>query len=157
MIQRVQSLYYLVCMILIGFCLSGIDIYKFVHQNFYYSFNAYGFNLVDNNEKIISTDKGYFYLGGIALILLTFYTLMLYKNLKKQMKMSRITSFAYLIMIVSLVIFGATGGKYFFNGDNSRELGAGFSLLVIAFPFSYLAQLAIKRDKKLLDSLNRLR
>ena len=82
---------------------------------------------------------------------------MSYKTLEKQLKLARYNSFLYLISVLALVIFGASGGNYFFDGEGSRELGAGFSLIVVSFPFAYLAQLGVKRDKKLLESLNRLR
>ena len=39
----------------------------------------------------------------------------------------------------------------------SREMGLGFLLFVVGFPFTFLANTGIKRDKKLLDSLDRLR
>jgi amino acid transporter len=157
MIQRVQSLYYLVCMVLLGSCLIGLDILRFVGQDkSYYSFNVYGFKYFANNDSF-AYQSGYYFIILIVLILLTFYTLMNYKNLAKQLKLSRNISFLYLAMVIALVVYSAIGGDYFFEGDNVRELGPGFMLLVISFPFSYLAQLGIKRDKKLLDSLNRLR
>ena len=158
MIQRVQSLYFVVCMALLGGILSGTDIYRFVGELNYYSFNAYGlsgFSIA--SQESIGQESGFYYLWAVALILFTFYTLMSYKDLKKQLKLARINSFLYLITVLGLVLFGALGGDYFFDGNSNRELGPGFSLLVIAFPFSYLAQLGIKRDKKLLDSLHRLR
>ena len=49
------------------------------------------------------------------------------------------------------------GGGMLSAGETKRELGLGFFLFVLGFPFCFLAQLGIKRDKKLLDSLNRLR
>ncbi|MGB1518015.1 MAG: hypothetical protein ACPG8K_02815 [Crocinitomicaceae bacterium] len=48
-------------------------------------------------------------------------------------------------------------GQDRFAESVTRELGIGFLLFVLGFPFIFLANVAIKRDKKLLDSLNRLR
>ncbi|MFK7784566.1 MAG: DUF4293 family protein [Crocinitomicaceae bacterium] len=51
-----------------------------------------------------------------------------------------------------------------FFGDNliegeelKRELGLGFYLFVVGLPFSFLANVGIKRDKRLLDSIDRIR
>jgi hypothetical protein len=38
-----------------------------------------------------------------------------------------------------------------------RQLAAGFFLFVAGLPFLFMANLSIKRDKGLIDSLNRLR
>ena len=159
MIQRVQSLYYLVAMILLGTCLTGVEIYRFSTDKTYFAFNAYGFQEAINDDSAtnLSNQSKPFYIIGILMVLFIFYVTMSYKKLNTQLKLARFVSFAYLAIIIALVIFGATGNQYFYDGNCTRELGAGFSLLVIGFPFCYLAQLGIKRDKKLLDSLNRLR
>ena len=159
MIQRVQSLYYLVAMILLGACLTGVDIYRFSTENSYFAFNAFGFHeaLNDESDKILTSQSKPFYIVGILMVLFIFYVTMSYKKLNTQLKLARYVSFAYLAIIIAIVVFGAMGNKYFYDGNCTRELGAGFSLLVVGFPFCYLAQLGIKRDKKLLDSLNRLR
>ena len=91
------------------------------------------------------------------MVLFIFYVAMSYKKINRQLSLARYVSFAYLSIVIALVVFGASGTSYFYGGNCIRELGSGFSLLVIGFPFCYLAQLGIKRDKKLLDSLNRLR
>ena len=158
MIQRIQSLYFLVCMILIGSLLSGVDIFRFVHEKESYAMTVYGISKSSlQSKEILHQDTGFYYLWSIGLILFTFYTLMSYKTLEKQLKLARYNSFLYLISVLALVIFGASGGNNFFDGEGSRELGAGFSLIVVSFPFAYLAQLGVKRDKKFLESLNRLR
>ena len=54
-------------------------------------------------------------------------------------------------------IIKASAYVEFYDDETKRELGLGFFLFVLGFPFCFLAQLGIKRDKKLLDSLNRLR
>lgn len=144
-------------MLLLCCCLAKIDILKFVFEGSHYSFNLFGIQKFNLKNEVIESTPNYFYIIDILMILLTFNTLMKYKNLSQQLKWARNISFMYLTMVIALVIFAAIGNKYFFDGLGTRELGAGFSILVISFPFSYLAQLAIKRDKKLLDSLNRLR
>ena len=55
------------------------------------------------------------------------------------------------------IIFYYAGGGIIKEGEYVRELGLGYALLIAGFPFCFLAQLGIKKDKKLLDSLDRLR
>ncbi|MBM3418438.1 MAG: DUF4293 family protein [Bacteroidetes bacterium] len=159
MIQRVQSLYYLVAMILLGVCLTGQDIYRFSTEKSYFALNAFGFHeaVNDGSGKILSSQSKPFYIVGILMVLFIFYVTMSYKKLNRQLKLARYVSFLYLALVIAVVIFGVTGNQYFYEGHCTRELGPGFSILVVGFPFCFLAQLGIKRDKKLLDSLNRLR
>jgi hypothetical protein len=49
-------------------------------------------------------------------------------------------------------------GKYFTDQDKvTLSLGLGFYLLVLGFPLMLLAVRSINKDKKLIDSVNRLR
>ena len=160
MIQRVQSIYYILAMICLSLLLSGIEIFRFVGSKTYYVFSAFGLeagNINDPKGKLESLSKTPFLLTLISFILFIFIALMGYKNLTRQFKLARTIFFIYFLLIVSLVIFAIMGGGMLSAGETKRELGLGFFLFVLGFPFCFLAQLGIKRDKKLLDSLNRLR
>jgi len=98
-----------------------------------------------------------FFLSVISFILFIFITLMAYKNLNRQFKLARGIFFIYLLLLIAVIIYAVIGGGTLTNEPTKRELGIGFLLFILGFPFSFLAQLGIKRDKKLLDSLNRLR
>ena len=82
---------------------------------------------------------------------------MSYKNIKRQLKWVRSLTFLYFIIVIASMVYFYVGGKVFFKGEFTMELGLGYALLVAGLPFCFLAQLGIKKDKKLLDSLNRLR
>ena len=60
-------------------------------------------------------------------------------------------------MLVSVIILSIFGDSLLNVSISHREMGLGFFLFVSGFPFSFLANTGIKRDKKLLDSLDRLR
>jgi hypothetical protein len=45
----------------------------------------------------------------------------------------------------------------FFENNASQELGLGYLFFIAGLPFSFLALIGVKKDKNLLDSLNRLR
>jgi hypothetical protein len=93
----------------------------------------------------------------IGLILLEFVVIMSYKNLNRQFQLARSIFFLYLLILVAFIVFTTIGYSPSKSIETTRELGLGFIFLVLGFPFAFLGQIAIKRDKKLLDSLNRLR
>jgi len=160
MIQRIQSIYYILAMICLSLLLSGMEIFRFVGSKTYYVFSAFGLesgNVNDPQGNLQPLSKIPFFLTLISFILFIFIALMGYKNLTRQFKLARTIFFIYLLLIVSLVIFAIMGGGLLSADETKRELGLGFFLFVLGFPFCFLAQLGIKRDKKLLDSLNRLR
>ena len=45
----------------------------------------------------------------------------------------------------------------FFENNAGQELGLGYIFFIAGLPFSFLALIGVKKDKNLLDSLNRLR
>ena len=60
-------------------------------------------------------------------------------------------------MLVSVIVLSIVGDKLIDAETTSREMDLGFFLFVCGFPFTFLANTGIKRDKKLLESLDRLR
>jgi len=56
-----------------------------------------------------------------------------------------------------MILLATFGSKMIGKEDMIREMGLGFFLFVAGFPFTFLANIGIKRDKQLLDSLDRLR
>lgn len=158
MIQRIQTVYLAIAIILLTIVTLGTTLFSFVNETTRYSFNSYGimkYNLSTNN--LVSQQSFPFYLGTIALILLCFITLMSYKNLERQFKLGRTVFFLYFVMLMSVVLLSVLGDGMLEAETTGREMGLGFFLFVVGFPFTFLANTGIKRDKKLLDSLDRLR
>jgi amino acid transporter len=158
MIQRIQSIYLLLVMILLSIVTFGTEIFSFLSDDTSYVFSSYGVHAYDLNSGTLSTSNSYpFFLSLSGLILLAFLTLMSYKNLNRQLKLARITFYIYLLLVIALLIFSAVGGKFVAEGIVKRELGLGYFLFIAGLPFAFLANIGIKRDKNLIDSLNRLR
>lgn len=158
MIQRVQSLYLILSMISISILLSGVEIISFTGVKVKASLSAFGISKTDvlSNQNI--TEQTFpFYLSIIGLVLYMFILLMRYKDLKIQLKMIRRLFLIYLLLIISFLCFSIYGSKVINESDATTSIGMGFIYFIIPFPFIFLAQIGIKRDKKLLDSLNRLR
>lgn len=159
MIQRLQTVYYSLSMICLGVLLSGMDLLRFVAKNCYFGFNVHGISQHFNDTKLtmIQTKSLPLYLTVIGLILLQFMAIMSYKNLNRQFQLARTIFFLYVLILIAFVVFASIGYSPSKEIETTRELGLGFIFLVLGFPFAFLGQVAIKRDKKLIDSLNRLR
>jgi len=159
MIQRIQTIYYIISMIFLGFLLSGMDFLRFVSKDSYYAFNIHGItrHFTDSKLAAVETKSIPLYISVIGLILLEFVVIMSYKNLNRQFQLARSIFFLYLLILVAFIVFATIGYSPSKSIETTRELGLGFIFLVLGFPFAFLGQISVKRDKKLLDSLNRLR
>ena len=159
MIQRIQTVYYTLSMIFLGVLLSGMDLLRFVAKDSSYVFNVHGItqHFTDSKLASVPTKSLPLYLSVIGLILLQFVVIMSYKNLNRQFQLARSIFFLYLLILIAFVVFATIGYSPSKSIETTRELGLGFIFLVLGFPFAFLGQIAIKRDKELLDSLNRLR
>jgi amino acid transporter len=159
MIQRIQSIYLAISIILLSIVAVGADVFHFVGKNTSFVFNSFGIQQVKNGdgEGLAMVSKYPLYIGLIALVLLLFITLMSFKNLKRQLKLVRTVFYIYVLMIIGLVVFSVVGMDDQTGEPLKRQLGAGFFLFVAGLPFVFMANLSIKRDKGLIDSLNRLR
>lgn len=158
MIQRVQTLYLAITIILLTIITFGQTLFSFVNDATRFSFTSYGITKIDlKSDKIVEQQSFPFFIGTIAMILLMVLCIMSYKNLKRQFKLGRTIFYLYLLMLISVIILAYTGDNLVDEKTTTRELGLGFVLFVCGLPFVFLANTGIKRDKKLLDSLNRLR
>ena len=156
MIQRIQSVYLAISMILLLIISSGMTVFSFAAESMTYVFSVFGWTAVDGEENVINHEGYPFYIVSGVLVLLIFWCIMSYKKLDLQLKIGRGILVLYLLSITALLFMMMTGEDQF-TESVTRELGIGFLLFVLGFPFIFLANVAIKRDKKLLDSLNRLR
>ena len=156
MIQRVQTIYLFLAIICLGSTCLGLEFFRFVQPNEAFSFSVFGIeSLKEASSSMFKSIP--IYLSVIGLCLFLFMTLMSYKNLKRQLKWARSCTFLYALFVSASIVFYYAGGGFITVGEYVRELGLGYALLIAGFPFCFLAQLGIKKDKKLLDSLNRLR
>ena len=158
MIQRVQSIYLGLCILCLLALLFDIQFIGLSNTEFYYSITGLRIETFDLNTSQAISSR--FHFGGIALlglILSAVYTLLSYKNLKKQFRLGRSLFFTYLLVLVSVMLWIYFGKSTVASDLSQREMGLGFVLFVVGFPFTFLANIGIKRDKALLDSLDRLR
>ena len=86
MIQRIQTVYLVIAIFLIAAPLSGLEIMSYVIKDHTISKNVYSFHLLEKNEQ----EPSYYYLVNILLSLFGFYVMMSFKNLKRQLMLSRV-------------------------------------------------------------------
>jgi fatty acid desaturase len=160
MIQRIQTVYFIIVMLLLSSLLSGVEIFGFPTAKNYLSYSVYG---IQQFKSVASVPHGkaenihgslLFYFV-IVFVLFTYYAMMNYKNLKKQFRLARLVMLIYLIGLVLLLIFGS-GGLLVSNAVGI-QLGWGYYICVVGLPFSYFAFKGVKKDKEILESLDRLR
>lgn len=158
MIQRVQTIYLAIVMICLGISASGAAFFSYSNTTSRFTFDSFGITEYEiQTGNVMKTEFFPIFIGLIALTLLAFLCMMSYKNLKRQFKLGRLIFFLYLAMLISLLITTYFGSSLLNVDVEKRELGLGFLMMIIGFPFTFLANTGIKRDKALLDSLNRLR
>lgn len=145
MIQRIQTVYLVIAIFLIAVPLSGLEIMSYVIKDHTVSKNVYSFHLLEKNEQ----EPSYYYLVNILLSLFGFYVVMSYKNLKRQLMLSRI--------FMGLIFFACSMPIILAIGRSALMPGVGFYLFLSSNIFVFLAIRGINKDKKLVDSLNRLR
>lgn len=107
------------------------------------------------------------YIPLMLMICWNIFVIFSFKNMKRQLSLARLgTIFSALIavgVIAGLTLGKSIGAKMLGVEDMMDEIeittgmGVGFFTAVAAFPFSLLAQLAIKRDYKLIKSVDRIR
>jgi hypothetical protein len=160
MIQRIQTVYFIIVMLLLSSLLSGVEIFGFPTAKSYLSYSVYGIQQfksaanapLGKAENIQGSLLFYFV---ILFVLFTYFAMMNYKNLKKQFRLARLVFFIYLIGLVSILLLGSIG--FFAPAAASIQLGIGYYICVVGLPFSYFAFKGVKKDKEILESLDRLR
>lgn len=158
MIQRIQSIYLLIAIALLLFGTFTSSWFALANSAQDAIFNAGGIDIfTKGSDQMIEHKAVPFFIGTLILILLSLATMLSYKNIKLQMKLGRLNFVVYLLFILGLTIWSFTG-ESMLNGEfPDRSFSFGYYSIVCGFPFTYLANIGIKRDKALLDSLNRIR
>lgn len=118
-------------------------------------------DLKDSNDSIKGIPTYYFPFYSITIVLtvLAAATLFSFKNLRRQIKLGR------LLFIFNLILFGTSIFMYYLlkshslpNADEEIvQYYLGFYCICIAVAFSFLSNLGIRRDLKLIQSIDRIR
>lgn len=190
MIYRIQSVYLILVISALVMLTFGADVFKtIVTEKGQYELinhgNVYGVQKdlvvkgqlsVENIQQLrmetdkvdveegltgISTKKLPLYIVSILLTLLSIVILVSYKDLKRQLNLSRfLFIFSLLSFGLCLVLYYQFKGSYGAGITEDQvvtQLGFGFYWICIVTAFSFLALHNIKKDYKMIRSIDRLR
>ena len=149
MIQRIQTIYLLLAIICMVISLFIPFSYYYINEQ-EISLNAFGIN--NNVNDIVGRFP--YYVPIFASLGLSVLGISKFKDRKKQLLFGKINYLAILLSVVFIMMDVAFIAEQLSVQEN-YVIGA--FLPVAALPFIFLANRAIKKDEKLIKSLDRLR
>ena len=157
MLQRIQSLYWLGAIICLSFINFGVSLLNFNGKDFHFEFSMFGWKKMDASNKIIGKNDMYFYIATILIFTFIVQAIFSFKSLKRQMKLANLIIYLHALVILFLVSLFVFGKQMFGLEYETTEVSFGFYALFLSLIFSFLASQGVKKDKKLLDSVDRIR
>lgn len=159
MIQRIQSVYYGLAIVALLVPMLGMDIFSLATPTIFHHVTLFG-----NEAELLSPDATGLtipqiplFWGNLLVVVLLLITFFSYKNLKRQAMLGRFTILVYAAVIVVLGILGFVYTGLLIGYEAAMAPGVGFYCIVIGILLTLLGNRGVKKDRKLLDSLNRLR
>lgn len=164
MLQRIQTYYLGIILLIQVVAISGMDFVRFYSEKYVYVVNAWGVTLNKNANTTLNltsdeSSSGFtfpVFIGFISLALLAFLCIMSYKKLDRQLKIGRILFYLYFVLVLGMFITTSFGEVWIDAEVTSKEIGLPYWAFICGLPLAFLANTGIKRDKRLLDSLKRL-
>lgn len=156
MIQRIQSVYLLIIVILAG-CTNSLPVAELINVklNLNYLLDFRGISLVQPTGELVSQSTTWL-LSSFATVfgIISLITIFSFKNRIKQIRLS-VLNFLFMIGYYVLLIIYLLISKSALDADIHLKLPVVFPL--IAMILNYLAIGSIGKDEKLVKSLDRLR
>lgn len=154
MLQRIQTIYFFVAFLLVSIPLAGMSFFTYSINETQYHVTAFG---IENMTKPVVDGKTYF-LPMLAIALLLVSAIFSFKNRKRQISFSWLALVLNISSAAWMATMSISDAKECTQCENSGATPAiGFYLFASAFIFILLGNLGVRKDKKLVDSLNRLR
>ncbi len=155
MIQRKQTLFFLAALILVMLPLIGTSFFNyFSEQGMEYCYNAFNFKQVGSGPLILN--KGFEWILILIISLILVLAILSFKNRKRQIQLGWL-AFTMNVLTSALIVFHAFLFESAHKTDASLVIEMTFFAFASAFLFIFLGIQGVRKDKKLVDSLNRLR
>ena len=141
MIQRIQTLYWSVAILLVivVFLISNVIEFQI-------------------KSEVTSVKSSFIFIVlSLIFILSAVLSILNFKKIKKQLQFAKLTIIFSFLLVVYLVLIKFIGHNIYGFEISTIKLDVGFYLILVTLPLSFLAYSGVKRDKNLLDSLDRLR
>ena len=141
MIQRIQTLYWSVAILLIIVVFLISNVIEFQIKG-----------------EVSSVKSSFIFIVlSLVFILSAVLAILNFKKIKKQLQFAKLSIIFSLFLVVYLVLIKFIGHNIYGFEISTIKLDVGFYLILVTIPLSFLAYSGVKRDKNLLDSLDRLR
>lgn len=155
MLQRIQTVYWSLQIVCLGVLLSGLNLIMFQKDQIVFDLSLYSLKQKDLTGRIVKETTNYNFVLVLVLLLLTLYTIFQFKSLKKQLNLAKWLIFFNLFISIMIIFFSYSG--MIVSNPSTIKLKFWVALLLVSFVFSVLAYLGVKKDKSLLDSVDRIR
>ncbi|MES2555274.1 MAG: DUF4293 family protein [Bacteroidota bacterium] len=159
MIQRIQTIFYLVALLIVAIPLLGMEIFSFSNEDVTYHFTLFGNTreLFAGEPVVLDMIQLPLFWGNVLVIIFLLLTIVLYKNLRLQLRLGRFLLTFYLAFIIGLFIT-----IYFYYTLLSiikvdLQIGSVVYLMIAGMLFVWLGNRGVNKDRKLLNSMDRLR
>ncbi len=155
MLQRIQTVYWSLTLFCLGVLLSGFDLVSFKKEGVIYNLSLYSLKQFDKSNKLIKESTNFNFILVLIMMVFIIYTIFQYKNLRKQLNLAKWLVFLNLFIAIQFILFSYSG--MIVSNPTSVNLNFWVAFLLIASIFSVLAYIGVKKDKSLLDSVDRIR
>lgn len=154
MIQRIQSVYFLIATILVSIPLFGVKLIELTHDEKVINVTAFG------NEYTLKPEVDFkvYFAQMLVVAILLIWAIFSFKNRKRQITLSW---FALVLHVSTAAYIGTMAYGESLSCTMCQKTSfvpqIGFYLFTAASIFIFLGNRSVHKDKKLVDSLNRLR
>lgn len=160
MIQRIQTVYFLLATIILVYFSAGAPIIGYEGNDLAYILKSNQLITQTIDQEVATQSSKYFFIGSIVLVLWTLYVIISFRNLKKQLTTARIGSLLYLAYLLIILLTYFIGSSLTENPtvvEYSAHFKLGTYLLIVGYVLYQLGIYGIKKDKKIIDSVDRIR
>lgn len=162
MIQRVQSIFLFlvaIAMIMVTFLTLWEQVNPDQTQKMKLTaWTLSTYSIEKGNEVMMMNQKGVYYIGILCIIaaILAFYSLFQFRNRLRQMFLNMINS---LMMGITLgvVVYQSYQANMDFNPSVSGAFVVGFYAIIVAIILNVISNRFIRKDEKLIRSVDRIR
>ncbi|MNJ86058.1 hypothetical protein D3C87_35410 [compost metagenome] len=154
MIQRIQTVYFFIATLLVAVTLFGTDLFSFVQGGEYH---ATAYQITRGEVLVTKTDFWMLSLVQIAFALMIIFS---FKMRHRQIFLGwiflvlNILSSAWMVLGANVEMIAVSKSL---EPATGLTFGIAFYIHAIAFIFVFLGIRGVRKDKKMIDSLNRLR
>ncbi len=154
MIQRIQTVYFLIAALLVSVTLFGTDLFSFFQVN---EVHATAYHLYRGDEVASKTD---FWMLSLIQIVFALMIIFSFKMRHRQIFLGWILLVLNILSSVWIVLGASVHSTECTTcPEAAKDLAFGFAFYIhaAAFIFVFLGIRGVRKDKKTIDSLNRLR